>query len=469
MKSNLFLLMSIIITLVGGCTLAPEYTRPEAPVPAQWPTGAAYNETKTAASVPKASELRWREFFTDEHLQKLIETALNDNRDLRLAALNVERARGLYGIQRADLLPALNASGSGGRQRVPANLSYTGSEMTYGQYNVNLGISSWEIDFFGRIRSLKEQALEEYLATEEARSSAQISLVSAVAQAYLALAADRESLKLARSTMETQQAAYDLIKRRYEVGIATELDLSQVQTQVDTARGDIARYIQLVAIDENALNLLLGSTAPGTLLPSDLSDVSLPREISPGMGSEILLNRPDILQAEHQLKGAYANIGAARAAFFPNIALTTTYGTESEELSGLFKAGSQAWMFTPQISMPIFDARIWPALKVSKVDREIALAEYEKAIQTAFRETADTLAVLGTVEEQLSAQQSLLNALSETYRLSNARYTKGIDNYLGVLDAQRSLYEAQQGLVLLRLVKLNNQVRLYSVLGGGAR
>ena len=447
----------------------PEIHEAASPVPADWPSGAAYVGPKAPTSAPVAPELKWQEFFTDERLQKLIETALNNNRDLRLAALNVERAGALYGIQRAELLPALNAVGSGGKQRMPADLSTTGSAMTAEQYSVNLGISSWEIDFFGRIRSLKDQALEEYLATEEARSSAQISLVSAVAQAYLTLAADREALKLARSTLETQQAAYDLIKRRYEVGIATELDLRQVQTQVDTARGDIARYIQLVATDENALNLLLGSPAPGILLPSDLSDVSLPREISPGMGSEILLNRPDILQAEHQLKGTYANIGAARAAFFPSIALTTTYGTASEELSGLFKAGSRAWIFTPQITMPIFDARIWPALKVSKVDREIALTQYEKAIQTAFKETADALAVLGTVDEQLSAQQSLINALSETYRLSNARYTKGIDNYLGVLDAQRSLYGAQQGLVALRLAKLDNQIRLYAVLGGGAK
>ncbi len=229
--------------------------------------------------------------------------------------------------------------------------------MTAEQYSVNLGISSWEIDFFGRIRSLKDQALEEYLATEQARRSAQILLVSAVANAYLTLAADRENLKLAESTLETQQAAYDLIRRRYEVGLASELDLRQAQTQVDTARGDIARFTQLVAQDENALNLLVGSSVPSELLPADLDSVSPPKEISPGMSSEVLLRRPDIMAAEHQLKAANANIGAARAAFFPRISLTTAVGTASSELSGLFKSGSGTWSFAPQIVMPIFDAR----------------------------------------------------------------------------------------------------------------
>jgi multidrug efflux system outer membrane protein len=466
MKRILVLLLGIMVAFSGGCTLAPKYTRPASPVPADWPSGAAYNEAKTAAPVP---ELKWREFFTDERLQKLIETALINNRDLRLAALNVERARAMYGIQRAELLPPVYATGSGGKERVPADLSSTGRATTSEQYRADFGVSAWEIDFFGRIRSLKDQALEEYLATEEARNSVQISLVSSVVQAYLTLAADREALMLARSTLEAQQAAYNLIKKRYDVGVATELDLQRVQTQVDTARRDTALYTQQAAMDENALDLLLGSPAPKELLPPDLSSVAVPKEISPGTSSEVLLSRPDILQAEHQLKAAYANIGAARAAFFPRIALTTTIGTASSELSGLFKAGSGTWSFMPQISMPIFDARIWPALTVSKVDREIALAQYEKAIQTAFRETADALAVLGTVEEQLSAQESLLNASSETYRLSNARYTKGIDSYLGVLDAQRSLYGAQQGLVMLRLAKFANQVRLYAVLGGGAK
>jgi multidrug efflux system outer membrane protein len=447
--------------------MAPEYKRPASPVPADWPKGAAYQETKTASGVSTASELKWQEFFTDEKLQKIITTALKNNRDLRLAALNVERARALYGIQRAELLPAVNAVGSGSKQRVPADLSTTGNAMTVEQYGVNLGISSWEIDFFGRIRSLKDRALEEYLATDQARRSAQILLVSAVANTYLSLAADRENLKLAESTLETQQAAYRLIRRRCDVGLTSELDLHRAQSQVDIARVDAARYTQLVAQDENALNLLVGSPAPGELLPTELDSVSPPREISPGKPSEALLLRPDILAAEHRLKASNANIGAARAAFFPRISLTTAIGTASAELSGLFKSGSDTWSFAPQIVLPIFDARMWSAYDATKVEREITLAQYEKAIQTAFREVADALAVRGTVDQQIAAQQSLVNAVAETYRLSNARYTKGIDSYLGVLDAQRSLYGAQQGLIALRLAGFTNRVTLYKVLGGG--
>ena len=468
MNRNWFLLLGVIVTLLGGCTLAPQYRRPASPVPANWPTGAAYNETKTAASAATVPALPWREFFTDERLQKIIGIALNNNRDLRLAALNVEKARALYGIQRAELLPTVNAVGSGTIERVPADLSTTGSAMTAEQYSVNLGISSWEIDFFGRIRSLKDRALEEYIATDQARRSAQIMLVSAVANAYLTLAADRENLKLVASTLETQEASYKLIWKRYDVGLASELDLRRAQSQVDAARGDVARYTQLAAQDENVLNLLVGSPMPRALLPAELGSVSHPKEISPGLSSELLLQRPDVLAAEHQLKAVNANIGAARAAFFPRISLTTAIGTASADLSGLFKSGQGTWSFAPQIIIPIFDARTWSAYDVTKVEREISVAQYEKVIQTAFREVADALAVRGTVNQQIAAQQSLVNAVAETYRLSNARYIKGIDSYLSVLDAQRSLYAAQQGLIALHLFRFTNLVTLYKVLGGGA-
>jgi multidrug efflux system outer membrane protein len=467
MKRNLFFLIGIIVFLLGGCTLAPKYTRPASPIPADWPAGAAYNETKTASSAPAVSALPWREFITDERLQKIIETALNNNRDLRVAALNVERARALYGIQRAELLPSVNVAGIWDKEHVPADISTTGSAVTSEQYGVNLGITSWEIDFFGRIRSLKDQALEEYLSTEDARRSAQISLVSAVAQAYLTLAADKENLKLVTSTLETQEASYKLIRKRYDVGIVSELDLRQAQSQVDTARVNVARYTQLAAQDENALNLLVGSPLPLTLLPAELDSVSPPKDISPDLSSELLLRRPDILAAEHHLKAANANIGAARAAFFPRISLTTFIGTASADLSGLFKSGQGTWGFTPQVVMPIFDARIWSAYDVTKAEKEISVAQYEKVIQTSFREVADALAVRGTVEQQIAAQQSLVDAVAETYRLSNMRYTKGIDSYLSVLDAQRSLYGAQQGLIALHLARLVNRVMLYMALGGG--
>ena len=292
-------------------------------------------------------------------------------------------------------------------------------------------------------------------------------LVSEVANAYLTLAADRENLKLAQSTLESQQAAYDVIRRRFEVGIAPELDLRQVQTRVDAARVDVARYTEMVARDENALNLLAGSPVPADTLPKALSLVKPLPDVSPGMSSEVLLRRPDILQAEHVLKGANANIGAARAAFFPRIALTTAIGTASGDLAGLFQSGSAVWSYAPRIVLPIFDARTWSGLKVTEVDKEIALTQYEKAIQSAFREVADALAKRGTVGDQLAAQQSLVDASAKTYKLSNARYEKGIDIYLNVLDAQRSLYSAQQGLIAIRLAKLANQVKMYAVLGGG--
>jgi outer membrane protein, multidrug efflux system len=461
--------IALAAILLTGCTMIPEYTRPEPPIPSDWPSGPAYQGAPITEGAPLAADLEWREFFTDERLQKIIETAVENNRDLRLAALNVERVRAFYRIQRAELLPTIDAVGIGVKERVPADLSATRKRMTVEQYSVDLGIISWEIDFFGRIRSLKDRALEEYLATEEARRSVQILLISAVSNAYLTLAADREGFKLARSTLASQEEAYNLVRRRYELGLASELDLRQAQTQVESARGDIALFARLVAQDENGLNLLVGSPSPvpTDLLPVDLAGVKPPKEISPGITSEVLLTRPDIMAEEHRLKAANANIGAARAAFFPRISLTSTLGTASMELSDLFKSGQGTWSFAPQIVAPIFDARLWSAYDATKAEKEIALAQYEKAIQTAFNEVADALAISGTVDNQLSAQESLTDAVAETYRLSKSRYTWGFDSYLGVLDAQRSLYAAQQELISIRLAKLANQVRLYAVLGGG--
>jgi outer membrane protein, multidrug efflux system len=468
MNKNVFLPLLGIAIVAAGCTMAPKYTRPKAPVPAEWPNGVAY---ASQLSTNNSQLPKWQEFITDEKLQQVIGMALTNNRDLRIAALNVERSRAMYGIQRGELLPAINAAGSGSKASLPADLSGATppKRVTVERYDANLGVASWEIDFFGRIRSLKDEALENYLATEQARRSAQILLISSVADAYLTLAADRENLTLAENTLTAQQDAYNMIKRRHDLDLVSALDLYRAQTQVDAARRDVARYRQQAAQDENALNLLLGVPVPDELLPAELSGVTPPKEISPGLSSEVLLRRPDVLQAEDLLKAANADIGAARAAFFPRVSLTAAIGTSSSELSGLFKAGSGAWSYAPEIVMPIFDARTWSANRAAKVQREIAVAQYEKAIQSAFREVADALAVRGTVDQQVAAQQSLVNALAETYRLSNSRYDKGIDSYLSVLDAQRSLFAAQQGLVFLRLAKLANQVQLYAVLGGGWR
>nr|HDM59003.1 efflux transporter outer membrane subunit [Bacillota bacterium] len=468
-RQIVFVLIAIVV-LLNGCTLAPKYTRPNTPIPPQWPQGEAYESTRPVpgtATVATVAALGWQEFFTDERLQNVIETALNNNRDLRLAALNVEQARAMYGVQRAELLPSINAVGAGSKQRASSDFTMPGAPRTTRRYSVDLGITAWEIDFFGRIRSLEKQALEQYLATEEARRSAQIAIVNEVSRVYLALAADREKLKLAQSTLEIQQNIYDLVHSQYQVGLATKIDLRRAQTQVDVARGDVARYTQLVAQDRNALNLLAGTTVPEGLLPSDLASVSPPKAISAGLSSEVLLHRPDIMAAEHQLKAANAFIGAARAAFFPRISLTTALGTASDELSDLFKSGKDTWSYAGQAVMPIFDARTWAALRVSKARRKIILAQYEKAIQAAFREVADALALRGTIDQQLSAQQSLVDAVAETYHLCLERYNSGVDSYLSVLDAQRSLYAAQQGLISLRLAKLASKVQLYAVLGGG--
>ena len=466
MTRKILTLLTLFV-LAAGCTMIPPYQRPEAPIPDSWPSGPSYRDGPDGPAGAAADEVLWREFFVDERLRAIIAAALANNRDLRAAALNVERARALYRIQRAELLPIVDAAGSATKARVPFDLSGTGRSETFEQYRAELGIASWEIDFFGRIRSLEQRALEEYLATEQARRSAQILIVSEVANAYLILAANRENLQLAQSTLEAQQASYHLIRRRFEVGIVPELDLRQVQTRVDTARVDVARYTELAAKNENALNLLVGAPVPADWLPDGLSAVAPLPDVPPGASSEILLRRPDVLQAESLLKAANADIGAARAAFFPRIALTAAVGTASEQLTGLFQPGSTAWNFTPAAVLPIFDPRVWAALDVSEVQQQIALNQYESAVQAAFREVADALARRGTMAEQMAAQQSLVDATAATYRLSNARYEKGSDIYLNVLDAQRSLYSAQQGLIAIRLVKLVNQVRLYAALGGG--
>jgi multidrug efflux system outer membrane protein len=459
--------LALSALMLAGCTMAPKYERPPAPVPTAWPSGPAYAPTSTTTNTASVPDLSWPDYFTDPALQQVIGLALTNNRNLKIATLNVARARAFYGIQRASLYPALDAVGSGTKARVPADLSSTGHRQTLERYDANLGVASWEIDLFGRIRSLKDRALEEFLATEQARHGTQILLISAVAQTYLALAADRESLALSETTLEAQQAAYDLIQRRYELGLVPELDLLRAQTPLEVARRDVAIYAQRLAKGHNALNLLVGCPVPPQQLPTRLSEFTPPHELNAGISSEVLLRRPDILQAESLLKAAYADIGAARAAFFPRISLTAAIGTASSDLSGLFKSGSGAWSYAPQIVMPIFDARTWSAHKAAKVQREIAVTQYEQAIQNAFREVADALAVQGTVDQQLVAQQSLVDAFAHTFQLANTRFDRGIDSYLGVLDAQRSLFAAQQVLVFLRLEKLANQVNLYAVLGGG--
>lgn len=465
-----FIATALATLVLAGCgTLAPDYATPAAPIPAQWPQGAAYGSGAAEEGSP-ITDLSWDVFFTDQQLRRLIALALENNRDLRVASLNIEKARAQYQIQRADLFPSVNATAGGTNQKTPASLSTTGKELVSHQYNAGLGFASYELDFFGRIRSLKDQALYQFMGTEEARRSAQISLVAEVANTYLTLAADSERLSIASETLSSQRTSYDMSKRRYELGSASELDLRQAQTSVDAARGDVARYTSQVAQDRNALALLVGGTLPEDIEQiTTLDRVSVLAKLPEGLPSSWLQRRPDVLQAERQLQAANASIGAARAAFFPSITLTASGGVASNQLSDLFKSGSGAWSFSPQIKLPIFDAgRNQASLKVAEVEKDISLAQYEKAVQTAFRETADALAQHGTLGEQLDAQRSLTEATEVSYRLSRARYNKGVDSYLVVLDSQRSHYSAQQNLITVRLAELSNQVTLYKVLGGGS-
>jgi len=462
---NKILSLALAVLALGGCTMIPKYRRPEAPVPAALPAGPAATGGSPAA--PAAPEPAWREFFTDPGLRGVIELALADNRDLRIAALNVEKMQAVYRIQRSSLYPSVAAAGGADNSRIPRQMSSTGSAYTVEQYSV-LGTASWELDLFGRLRSLKAKALNQYLATVEGRKSAQISLVAAVAGSYLSLAADRESLDLAKATLEAQKASYALIQKSREAGVASDLTLRQSQSQVEAARVDVARYTGLVAADTNALNLLAGREVPAGLLPGGLAAVAELKDVSAGLDSGILLERPDILAAEYQLKSMNANIGAARAAFFPRISLTAAAGTLTPALAGLFESGTGYWSYAPQVVQPLFAGGSLVAnLKAAKVDRDIAVAQYEKAIQTAFREVSDALALRSALAEQMDAQQSLAEALGESYRLSEARYKEGIDSYLGVLVTQRAFYDAQRGLVATKLARRANQVALYKVLGGG--
>lgn len=456
------LLLGGAVLALGGCSLAPKYARPASPVPPAFPV------VETAADAPVAPEVPWQEFFTDGRLRSVVEQALANNRDLRVATLNIKRAQALYRIQRADRFPAVNAGATVSSQRVPDKATPTGEGYSSTEYTIALGVTSWEIDFFGRIRSLEAAALEQYLSTEQTGRATQLALVAAVAETYLARAADADGLKLANSTLETQRASLTLIQKSRDLGVASNLELSQIQSQVEAARADVARYTAYVALDLNALQVLVGAPVGPDLLPDGLAAVNPPRPISAGLSSDVLLRRPDILAAEHQLRSANASIGAARAAYFPRITLTAGVGLESTELSSLLGAGTGLWSFAPQIVQPIFNAGATKAkVKVSMVDREIAVARYEKGIQQAFAEVSNALTVRQTLVSQREAQEALVTALDETYRLSEARYKAGIDGYLGVLVAQRALFVAQQGLVSVRFAEQANLVTLYKVLGGG--
>lgn len=458
--------LALAVSLLSGCSLIPDYERPQAPVAQAWPEGPA---AQAAASGSSAAEvLEWNSFFRDPALRQLMQVALDNNRDLRVASLNVDAYRALYRIQRSELFPSVGINGSGTRQRTPGDLNATGEPQISGQYGVTAGVNAWEVDFFGRLRSLSEQALQQYFATEQAARSAQISLVSSVAAAYLQWQADQTLLKVTQDTLKTFEDSYALTQRSFDVGVADALALSQARTAVDSARVSLTQYQRLVELDRNALVQLIGAELPADL-PQGLDlDSEVLSAVPAGLPSDLLQRRPDLLGAEFQLKAANANIGAARAAFFPSITLTGNAGTSSSELSGLFDAGSGSWLFQPQINLPIFNAgRLRANLEYAKLQEQIQVAQYEKAVQVAFREVSDSLASRTIYEQQLKAQRELLNASETYYNLADRRYQAGVDSYLTLLDAQRQLFSARQALVTSRLAQLSSEVDLYKALGGG--
>ena len=464
--SKSLLSLAVAAFVLSGCSLIPDYQRPDAPVAGQYPQGPAYSPAHAPAQA--AAEQGWRQFFHDPALQQLIQVSLENNRDLRVAALNIDAFAAQYRISRADLFPAVSANGSGSRQRLPADASQTGEAGISSSYSATVGISAYELDMFGRIRSLNEEALQQYFATEEGRRSTQISLVASVANAYLTWQADKELLKLTQDTLAAFEESYKLTARSNEVGVASALDLAQSRTSVENARAQLAKYTRQVAQDENSLVLLLGTGIPANLQAAKPLADDLLAEVPPGLPSDLLQRRPDILQAEYNLKAANANIGAARAAFFPSISLTANAGTLSPDLSRLFKGGSGTWLFQPQINLPIFNAgSLRASLDYSKIQKDIGVANYEKSIQTAFQEVADGLAARQTYVQQLQAQQDFVNANQDYYRLAERRYRIGVDSNLTFLDAQRQLFSAQQALITDRLAQLVSQVNLYKALGGG--
>nr|WP_314557979.1 efflux transporter outer membrane subunit [uncultured Pseudomonas sp.] len=454
------LLLALATALLGGCVnLAPDYHRPDAPVPERWPTD-------TSPGTADVAEIGWQQFFIEPRLRQTVALALSHNRDLRVAALNIEKARATYRIQDAERFPAISAAASSSRERSVSSLGTT----TATTQSIQVGFSSYELDFFGRLRNLSEASLQDYFALQETRRSTQISLVAEVATAWLTLAADQQHLRLAQDTFRSQQNSYDLLERSHAIGGRSGLELVQQQRSVQSARVDVATYSTSVQQDRNALELLLGTTVPDDLLPDSakVADVAQLLEVPAGLPSSVLQRRPDVLSAEHKLQSANADIGAARAAFFPSISLTAQAGTASTSLSGLFGGGSGIWSFTPSINLPLFNAGSNQAsLDSAKAEREIQVATYEKTVQTAFREVADALAQRGTLAEQTVAQQALTDATQRSYDLSQALFKAGAQDYLNVLDAQRSLYSAQQDLITLGLSEQSNRISLYKVLGGG--
>nr|WP_309704019.1 MULTISPECIES: efflux transporter outer membrane subunit [unclassified Sphingomonas] len=497
-----FALALLAATTLAGCNLAPKYVRPVGAVPATLPQDGIY--PAAASDAPDVTRIGWRDFFTDDRLRRTIALGLENNRDLRIAAANVLQARAQYRIQRADLVPSTTLSASGtytnniqgasgalggaagggtgtgtgsgtgtgtgagsGGTGLGAGVGASSSNLEF--YSVNAGFSAFELDLFGRVRNLNRAALEQYFATEEAQRSTRISLIAEIATAWLTYASDQDQLRISQESLKSFEQSLELTRAQFRIGVASELEARQAETTYQGARNDIAVLKTRVAQDKNALDLLVGAPVAGELLPQGLGDANAALQVLPtGLSSDILLRRPDVLQAEHQLIAQNANIGAARAAMFPRISLTATLGTISTALSGLFAGGSFTYTGAPSVSLPLFDGgRLRGNLDVARAQQQAAVSTYEKTVQTAFREVADALAQRGTIDEQIAAQTARVEAANVALKISDARYRTGVESFLTTLDSQRTAYSAQQLLVTTRLNRASNMVELYRSLGGG--
>lgn len=445
--------------LTSACNLTPSLEPVTSPVSARFPG-------KTGGEV--SADIAWQKFFSDPRLKKLVETSLANNRDLRIAALNVEQARAQYAISHGELFPYVRGLGSAERRRGLGAPGANGSTTTSSSYDVSVGLVSYELDLFGRIRSMNNAALETYFATDAARVGAQISLVAAVANQYLAERALQEQTALSQQTYDSFNAAYDIVKQRYDAGTVSELDLSSIEVQRQTAKSDLAAFRQRITEVNNSIVFLAGGSLPASLPQGRSLDQVIVSEVKAGVSSDLLYRRPDIREAEHQLRAANANIGAARAALFPSVTLTASGGTASRSLSGLFANGTGSWLFAPQVNVPIFaGGRGRAGIESAEISKKIEIANYEKAIQTGFREVADSLAARSGLAERITATEGLVAAQQKRADLANARYTKGLDSYFEVLTASLDLYSARQTLIQLRLARSINAVNLYKALGGG--
>jgi multidrug efflux system outer membrane protein len=462
----------LLATLLGGCaTMEPHYVRPDRAIPPALPTGPAY--PAPGAGGPAWAGVGWSDFFADPRLKQVIAAALANNRDLRIAIANIEKARAQYRIQRSALIPQVTGQASATYGETSANSEtipgLTGVRSNDESYALSLGVSSYELDLWGRVRSLNKESLEQYLSTEESRRATQISLISETATAWLTLASDRTGLDVAQRTLASAQASVDVTVKRFSGGIASQLDVRQAETIAQQARAQVAQSITSIAQDQNALQLLVGAPVPDALQPTALDDnVALLTALPTNLDSRVLLTRPDVVSAEHQLRAANFDIGATRAAFFPTISLTGSAGLASTSLSSLFTGGSTNWSVSPSVTLPFLNiGKLKAQLDQSKAEKAVQVATYEKALQTAFREVADALARRGTIDEEVAADQAVVAAAADSLRLSTLRYAHGSDTYLNVLDAQRTLYSAEQTLVAARLTRAANMVTLYQVLGGG--